>query len=115
MRRNLRKMAEAEFENFGGASALGGPRGVKGLDTLLQMVSRRWQSRPEQRRAPPPPRIRGIENNLYWMMDVTFDEDRCRTRKDASQNSEPSCWPLNDFGLCPAHPPGTFVPALPIG
>ena len=26
----------------------------------------------------------GIENNLHWTMDVTFDEDRCRTRKDAS-------------------------------
>jgi len=25
-----------------------------------------------------------IENNLHWTMDVTFDEDRCRTRKDAS-------------------------------
>ncbi|MGO9641725.1 MAG: ISAs1 family transposase [Candidatus Acidiferrales bacterium] len=26
----------------------------------------------------------GIENNLHWTMDVTFDEDRCRTRKDLS-------------------------------
>jgi predicted transposase YbfD/YdcC len=26
----------------------------------------------------------GIENSLHWTMDVTFDEDRCRTRKDAS-------------------------------
>ena len=26
----------------------------------------------------------GIENNLHWTMEVTFDEDRCRTRKDAS-------------------------------
>jgi predicted transposase YbfD/YdcC len=26
----------------------------------------------------------GIENNLHWTMDVTFDEDRCRTTKDAS-------------------------------
>jgi hypothetical protein len=26
----------------------------------------------------------GIENNLHWKMDVTFDEDRCRTRKDDS-------------------------------
>ncbi len=26
----------------------------------------------------------GIENNLHWTMDVTFDEDRFRTRKDAS-------------------------------
>jgi predicted transposase YbfD/YdcC len=26
----------------------------------------------------------GIENNLHWTMDVTFDEDRCRARKDAS-------------------------------
>ncbi len=52
MRRNLRKTAEAEFENFGGASALGGPRAVEGVDTLLQMVNRRWQSRPGQRRAP---------------------------------------------------------------
>ena len=26
----------------------------------------------------------GIENNLHWTMDVTLDEDRCRTRKDAS-------------------------------
>jgi predicted transposase YbfD/YdcC len=26
----------------------------------------------------------GIENNLHWTLDVTFDEDRCRTRKDAS-------------------------------
>jgi predicted transposase YbfD/YdcC len=26
----------------------------------------------------------GIENTLHWTMDVTFDEDRCRTRKDAS-------------------------------
>jgi predicted transposase YbfD/YdcC len=25
-----------------------------------------------------------IENNLHWTMDVTFDEDRCRTRKDLS-------------------------------
>jgi len=26
----------------------------------------------------------GVENNLHWTMDVTFDEDRCRTRKDDS-------------------------------
>ena len=26
----------------------------------------------------------GIENNLHWTMDVIFDEDRCRTTKDAS-------------------------------
>jgi len=26
----------------------------------------------------------GIENNFHWTLDVTFDEDRCRTRKDAS-------------------------------
>ena len=26
----------------------------------------------------------GIENNLHWTMDVIFDEDRCRTRKDLS-------------------------------
>ena len=26
----------------------------------------------------------GIENNLHWTMDVTFNEDRCRTRKDLS-------------------------------
>lgn len=26
----------------------------------------------------------GIENNLHWTMDVIFDEDRCRTRKDNS-------------------------------
>ena len=26
----------------------------------------------------------GIENNLHWTMDVTFNEDRCRTRKDDS-------------------------------
>lgn len=25
-----------------------------------------------------------IENNLHWQLDVTFDEDRCRTRKDFS-------------------------------
>lgn len=25
-----------------------------------------------------------IENNLHWTMDVIFDEDRCRTRKDMS-------------------------------
>jgi len=25
-----------------------------------------------------------IENNLHWTMEVTFDEDRCRTRKDDS-------------------------------
>lgn len=25
-----------------------------------------------------------IENNLHWTMDVIFDEDRCRTRKDHS-------------------------------
>jgi predicted transposase YbfD/YdcC len=25
-----------------------------------------------------------IENNLHWVLDVTFDEDRCRTRKDHS-------------------------------
>ena len=24
----------------------------------------------------------GIEKNLHWTMDVTFDEDRCRSRKD---------------------------------
>ena len=23
-----------------------------------------------------------IENNLHWQLDVTFDEDRCRPRKD---------------------------------
>jgi predicted transposase YbfD/YdcC len=26
----------------------------------------------------------GIENNLHWTLDVIFDEDRCRTRKDHS-------------------------------
>lgn len=26
----------------------------------------------------------GIENNLHWTMDVIFDEDHCRTRKDDS-------------------------------
>ncbi len=26
----------------------------------------------------------GVENNLHWTMDVIFDEDRCRTRKDDS-------------------------------
>lgn len=26
----------------------------------------------------------GIENNLHWQLDITFDEDRCRTRKDFS-------------------------------
>ena len=26
----------------------------------------------------------GIENGLHWTMDVIFDEDRCRTRKDDS-------------------------------
>ena len=26
----------------------------------------------------------GIENNLHWQLDMTFDEDRCRTRKDFS-------------------------------
>ena len=25
-----------------------------------------------------------IENNLHWQLDITFDEDRCRTRKDFS-------------------------------
>lgn len=24
----------------------------------------------------------GIENNLHWQLDITFGEDRCRTRKD---------------------------------
>ncbi len=24
----------------------------------------------------------GIENALHWVLDVTFDEDRCRVRKD---------------------------------
>ena len=24
----------------------------------------------------------GIENNLHWTLDVIFDEDRCKTRKD---------------------------------
>jgi predicted transposase YbfD/YdcC len=26
----------------------------------------------------------GIENAVHWVLDVTFDEDRCRTRKDDS-------------------------------
>ncbi len=26
----------------------------------------------------------GIENNLHWQLDITFDADRCRTRKDFS-------------------------------
>lgn len=26
----------------------------------------------------------GIENKVHWTLDVTFDEDRCRTRKDNS-------------------------------
>ncbi len=26
----------------------------------------------------------GIENAVHWVLDVTFDEDRCRTRKDNS-------------------------------
>jgi predicted transposase YbfD/YdcC len=28
--------------------------------------------------------LRPTHHNLHWTMDVTFDEDRCRTRKDAS-------------------------------
>lgn len=24
----------------------------------------------------------GVENHLHWQLDVTFDEDRCRVRKD---------------------------------
>ena len=24
----------------------------------------------------------GVENSLHWVLDVVFDEDRCRTRKD---------------------------------
>ena len=24
----------------------------------------------------------GIENNLHWVLDVLFDEDACRSRKD---------------------------------
>jgi predicted transposase YbfD/YdcC len=24
----------------------------------------------------------GIENNLHWVLDMLFDEDACRTRKD---------------------------------
>jgi predicted transposase YbfD/YdcC len=26
----------------------------------------------------------GIENNFHWQLDITFDEDHCRTRKDFS-------------------------------
>jgi predicted transposase YbfD/YdcC len=26
----------------------------------------------------------GIENAVHWALDATFDEDRCRTRKDNS-------------------------------
>jgi predicted transposase YbfD/YdcC len=26
----------------------------------------------------------GIENNLHWQLDITFNEDQCRTRKDFS-------------------------------
>jgi len=26
----------------------------------------------------------GIENNFHWQLDITFDEDRCRTGKDFS-------------------------------
>jgi len=26
----------------------------------------------------------GVENNLHWCLDVTFNEDKCRTRKDNS-------------------------------
>ncbi len=26
----------------------------------------------------------GVENNLHWTLDVIFDEDRCKTRKDNS-------------------------------
>jgi predicted transposase YbfD/YdcC len=26
----------------------------------------------------------GIENEVHWVLNATFDEDRCRTRKDHS-------------------------------
>ncbi len=38
MHRTLRKTAEDEFENFGGASTLGDPRVVDGVDTFLRML-----------------------------------------------------------------------------
>ena len=28
-----------------------------------------------------------IENNLHWCLDVNFDEDRCRVRKDNSDEN----------------------------
>jgi hypothetical protein len=45
------------------------------------------QERPASKvtRAPPrSARPRGIENNLPWPLDITLDEDRCRTRNDIS-------------------------------
>jgi len=27
----------------------------------------------------------GIENSLHWVLDVAFNEDRCRMRKDHSE------------------------------
>ena len=26
----------------------------------------------------------GIENHLHWQLDITFDEEHCRTKKDIS-------------------------------
>ena len=46
-----------------------------------------------------------IENNLHWMLDVHFDEDRCRVRKDHA--------PLNLATVRPGRPePGQARHAL---
>jgi hypothetical protein len=52
MRRTLRKVAEDEFENLGGAPTLRDSRVVDAVTIFLHIVDRKLQSYPGRRRAP---------------------------------------------------------------
>ena len=56
------------------------PRFLRFSDKVRGSVYRIEPTEMEEDSAAP----QGIENRLHWTLDVTFDEDRCRTRKDDS-------------------------------
>jgi predicted transposase YbfD/YdcC len=54
-----------------------------------------------------------VENNLHWCMDVAFNEDACRVRKDKGPANLLSYAPSNQ--LCSGSPPVPNTSGLQAG